>query len=251
MKWRTMACILLLLSMSVAMASALDISDSSEHFKVSYTDPLARPVNNDSLLDVLESAYSHVNGYFGTCPDHIEAIVIGDRDMDKVGKQVDSFFAWNKAMSAIILRQGTLKNKTLLPVIVSHEMTHLAINNILGHKDPEEFHWLEEGICMVVSREPLDDADVSKYIVGHGFLNTSTIFGAIKSENCTVSKNGYMNSFSLVKYMVQRYGLDAVKHMLECPENSFDKAFQEYAGEDFGLFYDEWKANVIKTAPGR
>jgi hypothetical protein len=251
MKWWAVACILLLLSMPVAMASALDIGDSSEHFKVSYTDPLARPVNNDSLFDVLESAYDHVNGYFGTCPGHIEVIVIGDRDMDKVGKQVDSFFAWNQAMSAIILRQGTLKNKTLLPVIVSHEVTHLAINDILSHKDPEEFHWLEEGICMAVSREPLDDANVSRYIVGHGFINKSAIFTAIKSENCTVSKNGYMNSFSLVKYIEQRYGLDAVLHMLECPENSFDKAFQKYSGEDFGIFYDEWKTNVIKNAKGR
>lgn len=250
MKWWAVACILLLLAMSVAMASALDIRDSSDHFKVSYTDPLARPVNNDSLLDVLESAYGHVNGYFGTCPDHIEVIVIGDRDMDRVGRQVDSFFAWNQAMSAIVLRQGTLKNTTMLPVIVSHEMTHLAINNILSHKDPAEFHWMEEGICMAVSQEPLDDADVSKYIVAHGFLNTSTIFGAIKSENCTVSKNGYMNSFSLVKYIVQRYGLDTVIHMLECPENSFDTAFQENTGEDFGHFYNEWKNDVIKAAHG-
>jgi hypothetical protein len=251
MKWRAMACILLLLSMSVAMASALDIGDRSEHFKVSYTDPLARPINNDSLLNVLENAHGHVNGYFGTCPGHIEVIVISDQDMDKFGKQVDSFFAWNKAMSAIILRQGTLKNKTMLPVIVSHEMTHLAINNILGHKDPEEFHWMEEGICMAVSREPLDDADVSKYIVGHGFLNTSTIFGAIKSKNCTVSKNGYMNSYSLVQYMIERYGLDAVIHILECPENSFERAFRQYAGEDFEPFYDEWKANVTKIARDR
>lgn len=250
MKWWAVACILLLLAMHITTASAASTGEGPGHFKVTYADPLARPADNDSLRCVLEGAYDHVNGYFGTCPDHVEVIVINDKDMDKLGKEVDSFFAWNKQLSAIVLRQGSLKNHTLLPVLAGHELTHLAINNILGNKDPEEFHWMEEGICMVVSREPLDDADVSKYIVGHGFLNTSATFGAIKSENCSISKNGYMNSFSLVKHMVQRYGIAAVINMLDCPETSFEQAFQQNTGETFESFYDEWKNSVTKTAHG-
>jgi hypothetical protein len=248
MKWGMVACILLLLAMPIATASAAATGEGSGHFKVTYADPLARPADNDSFPGVLEGAYDHVNGYFGTCPDHVEVIVIDDKDMDKVGKEVDSFFAWNKQLSAIVLRRSSLKNYTLLPVLARHELTHLAINNILSKKDPEEFHWMEEGICMVVSQEPLKDAEVSRYIVSHGFLNTSATFGAIKSENCSISKNGYMNSFSLVKYIVQKYGIATLIDILECPETSFDQAFQQNTGENFESFYDEWKNSVTKTA---
>jgi len=250
MKWGMVACILLLLVMPVAMVNATGLGDNSRHFNISYADLRARPMDSDNLSTVLESAYDHVNGYFGTCPDRVEVIVIDDKEMDKIGKQVDSFFAWNKQLSAVILRQGTLKNDTLLPVLARHELTHLAINNILDNKDPKEFHWMEEGICMVVSQEPLDDADVSRYIVSHGFLNTSATFAAIKSENCSISKNGYMNSFSLIRYMAQRYGIDTVINMLECPETDFNRAFRQNTGEDFEAFYDEWKNSVTETAHG-
>ncbi len=243
------ACILLLFVLSAVAANAEAMGDTPGHFTVTYTDPAADHINNAELLNILERAYGQVNGQFGTCSDHVEVIVITDRDMDdKAGKQVDSFFAWNKQLSAIVLRQSTLKNITSLPVIAAHELTHLAINDILCKKDPREFHWMEEGIAMAVSKEPLADTDVSDYIVSHGFLNTSETYKAIKDENCSISKNGYMNSYSLVKYIVQRYGIGAVINMLECPEASFDKAFQQYTGEDFPQFYAEWKKSVLATA---
>lgn len=250
MRWWAMACAFLLLAMTATTANAVNMGDSTRHFNVTYCDSRSNRMNNADFLSSLEESYDYVNGYFGSCPDHVEVIVIDDKDMDKFGKQVDSFFAWNQQMSAIILRQGTLKNRTLLPVIVSHEMTHLAVNDILCKKDPADFHWAEEGISMTISKEPLEDADVSKYIVSHGFLNTSEIFSAIKNENTSISKNGYMNSYSLVKYIEQRYGINTVINMLECPETSFDKAFKQYTGEDFQPFYAEWKKSVMTTALG-
>jgi hypothetical protein len=107
---------------------------------------------------------------------------------------------------------------------------------------------MEEGICMAVSKEPLDDAEVSRYIVSHGFLNTSEIFSAIKSEDVSISKNGYMNSYSLVRYIVHRYGINILINMLECPDTSFDKTFRQYTGEDFPTFYNEWKDNIKTTS---
>lgn len=247
MKRRAVACILLLLALLAVTASAADTRESAGHFNITFSNGSAYNPENTSLDGTLEEAYGQVNWFFGSCPDHIDVIVLDDSDMDQVGKQVDSFFAWNKALSAIILRQRICKNDTQLPVISRHEMTHLAVNEILCKKDPSEFQWMEEGISMVVSKEPLDDADVSKYIVSHGFLNTSEIFSAIKSENVSVSKNGYMNSYSLVRYIVHQYGINVLINMLESPETSFDKAFRQYTGEDFPTFYAEWKDQVNRT----
>ncbi len=248
MGWLAAACVIVLLVMLAGTANAVNIGGNTGHFDVTYTTGTADNKDDSSLLHTLEDAYDHVNGCFGTCPAHAEVIIVDDKAMDKVGGQVDSFSAWNTMFSAIILRQKTLKDNASLTVLAEHEMTHLAINEILFKKDPGDFHWMEEGICMVVSKEPLDDATVSKYIVGHGFLNTSEIADAVKDENCTTSKNGYMQSYSLIKYIVQRYGMKTIISLIQCPETSFEKAFNENTGQDFPVFYDEWESRVKKMA---
>ena len=243
-----MACMIMLLVMLAGTANAANLNEKAGHFDVTFTTGTADNPDETGLLNTLESAYDYVNGCFGTLPGHAEVIIVDDKAMDELGEQVDSFSAWNKMISAIILRQKTLKNNASLTVLAEHELTHLAINEILSKKDPDEFHWMEEGICMVISKEPLSDANVSKFIVSHGFLNTSGIADAVKSENCTTSKNGYMQSYSLIKYIVQRYGLNTVISLITCPETDFEKAFRQSTGEDFPSFYNEWEKNVKKIA---
>src|SRR5271157_94412 len=251
MRWLAAACILILLLAFATTAHALSIGQGTLHFNVTFYNGTGRDNKNATLFHVLEGSYDYVNGYFGTCPRHVEVIVVDNKAMDEAGKHVDSLSAWNEEMSAIVLRQDSLKNESYLPVLVRHEMTHLAINDILNKKDPSDFHWMEEGICMFVSKEPLGDVNVSRYIVGQGFLNTDEIYPAIKNENCSISKDGYMQSYSLVKYIAERYGMSAIIRMLECPETSLEKAFLQCTGEDFPTFYGEWKDHVLKTASGK
>lgn len=250
MRWLAAACILILLSAFAMTAHALSAGQGTLHFHVTYGNGTGRDHKNTTLFHVLEGSYDYVNSYFGTCPRHVEVIVVDNKAMDEAGKQVDSLSAWNEEMSAIILRQDSLKNQSYLPVLVKHEMTHLALNDILCKKDPRDFHWMEEGICMLVSKEPLSDVNVSRYIVGRGFLTTGEIYPAIKNEDCGISKDGYMQSYSLVKYIVDRYGMGALIRMLECPETGLEKAFMQCTGEDFNTFYGEWKDHVAKTASG-
>jgi len=240
MGWTAVSCALALTLLLAGTASA-----DAGHFGISFRD--CPETASSGLQAALDAAYGRVNGTFGTCPDHVEVVIISDGAMDKVGKHVDSFSGWNKEFSAIVLRNSSINNCSSLPVLASHELTHLAVNEMLSKKDPSEYHWMEEGICTWISREPLDDADVSHYIVGHGFLDTAGIYDAIKSEDCAVSKNGYMQSYSLVKYMERRYGLEIIKKLLECPEESFDAAFLQCTGVSFASFYGDWKTRVMAS----
>lgn len=237
MGWTAVSCTIALLLLLAGTAGA-----DTGHFGLTFKD--CPDIGASGIPAVLETAYGQVNGLFGTCPGHVEVIIISDEAMDKVGRQVDSFSGWNKEFSAIVLRNKSIYDPPSLQVLAAHELSHLAVNEILSKKDPAEFHWMEEGICTLVSREPLNDTDVSRYIVEHGFLDTEGIYDAIKSEDCAVSKKGYMQSYSLVKYMQGRFGPDMVKKLLECPEESFDDAFQQCAGESFASFYESWKAHV-------
>jgi hypothetical protein len=245
--WMAIGCIVLLLA--AGMASAASTGETTRHFDITYGS-MPQQTGTDDPGRILERAYNNVNSLWGTLPDHIKVIVVGKKSMDQVGEHVEAFSAWNRDSSSIVLRQETLKDKKSLDVVVEHELCHLAMNPLLADKGGKEFAWMEEGTCMVISNEPFSDSKVSKYIVDKGFLTPTQITSAVDSDNYNESKNGYMQSYSLVKYIKERYGINAIVRMIKSPEKNFEIAFLKSTGEDFQSFYREWQAYVRATATG-
>jgi hypothetical protein len=176
-------------------------------------------------------------------------VVDGD-DMDNVGKHVEAFSAWNSKSSTIVLRGETLKDKKSLGVVAKHEICHLALNDIIEKKGSHDYAWMEEGTCMVVSKESLDEQKISKYITSHGFMSLPEIAKAIDSDDYAVCKNGYLQSFSLCKRITERYGMSTLVNIIKSPNTNFEQAFRRYTSQDFGQFYREWKASVEAKAKG-
>ncbi len=245
--WAAFSCILLILL--AGTANAMSPGEKTKHFDIYYPASM-QDGGSGGIGPLMEDAYSEINSYYGTCPEHIKVLVVGKKTMDKVGEHVEAFSAWNNKSSAIVLREESMKDKKSLKVVVEHEISHLGINNILANKDPKEFAWMEEGICMVFSKEPFSDQKISKFIVGRGFLSPGEIASAVDSENYNVTKNGYIQSYSLVKYLTLRFGSGAIVNMLKCHESNFDKAFAECTGEDFSTVYRQWQSYVKNTASG-
>lgn len=237
MKWMALVCVLLLM--------AVGVGEKTDHFNVKYED---MKYLSPGTGKVLETAYHKVNGYLGTLPPSIKVVVVADEKMDKVGKHVEAFSAWNSQSSTIVLRDETVKDKQSLPVVATHEICHLGLNEILNNKEENGYSWMEEGICMVISDEPLDDVKVSRYIVSHGYLNTKEIGDAVDSNNYNVTKNGYLHSFSLCKYIAKTYGMKTLVDIVKSPGMSFDDAFFRYTGTDFKTFYEDWVRHVQKVA---
>jgi hypothetical protein len=246
-RYMAVACIILLII--VGAAGALATGERTKHFDIVYATGL-QPADGDRLAHTLENAYDEINGYYGTLPDRVKALVVGKKAMDEVGPHVEAFSAWNKRSSAIVLREETLETdkQPVLDVVVKHELSHLGINNILCNKEPKQFAWMEEGLCMVLSKEPLSDRKVSKFIQKQGFLSPPEIADAVKNENYNVTKDGYLQSWSLINYMVRTFGTRRVIDMLRCPENNFDEAFKLNTGMDFGSFYKQWEDHVAEEA---
>lgn len=245
--WMAVTCILLL--MLSGTAAAMNVGETTRHFDVYYADPSIAG-SNDGVGQTLEKAYNEINGYLGTCPGRIKVLVVGKKTMDQVGEHVEAFSAWNNKSSAIVLRQETLGNKKSLKVVSGHEICHLGLNNILAMKDSKSISWMEEGTCMVFSKEPFSDAKVSKYILGKGFMTPSEIASAVNDDNYNVTKNGYMQSYSMVRFMVEKFGVDAVVNIFKTRETNFERAFMECTGTDYGTFYAQWQAHVKNAASG-
>jgi len=189
MRW-IVAVICLLLIVSVGVANA-KVVETTPHFDITYLSGIT-PAGASTLGNVLENSYETVNRVFGTCPScHIKVLVVGKKAMDSVGEHVEAFSAWNQKSSAIVLRESSINDKKSLAVVTKHEITHLALNNILENKKNDEFEWMQEGTAMLISREPLDDQKISRYIVSKGFLTPSEIQPAVDSDKYDVTKNGY------------------------------------------------------------
>ncbi len=245
--WMAVFCIALLLL--AGTASALTPGETTRHFDIFYANPSADNGYN-GLGQTLESSYGEINELLGTCPGHIKVLVVGKKTMDQVGEHVEAFSAWNNKSSAIILRQETISDKKSLKVVSGHEICHLGINNILAAKDSKDFSWMEEGTCMVFSKEPFSDEKVSKYILGKGFLTPKEIASAVNDENYNVTKNGYMQSYSLIRFMVEKFGQETVVDIFKSRQTDFEKAFIESTGTDFGTFYAQWRSHVKAAASG-
>ena len=241
MKWMALVCI------ALALAVVGSVGETTTHFNVKYSDPAAA---TPGAGQTLEDAYKAVNNYFGNLPKSIKVVVVDGDEMDNVGKQVEAFSAWNHRSSTIVLRDKTLKDKKSLDVVARHEICHLALNDLLERKGEKDFAWTEEGICMVVSREPMDDVKVAKYIVAHGFKSPAEIAKAIDSDDYPTCKNGYLQSYSLCKFIASRFGLGALVRMVKSPTASFDAAFRQQTGASFDTVYKAWKASVTENARG-
>lgn len=242
--WRLLACILAL-ALVAGTGVMAGVGEKTTHFSIKYSDSSAL---TPGIGRILEDSYRAVNGYFGNLPGSIKVVVIDGDAMDNIGKHVEAFSAWNHKSSTIVLRGETLKDKKSLGVVTKHEICHLALNDILEKKGEKGFAWLEEGTCMVVSKEPLDSVKMSRYIVSHGFMTLPEIAKAIDSDDYPVTKNGYLQSYSLCRYIVDRFGMKALVGIIKTPKSDFDSAFRQYAGTDFQTFYDQWKAWVEADA---
>jgi len=240
MKWMAVMCVFLVLL--AGTAGAMSMGERTKHFEIYYVG--TPPGGLNGVGQALENAYKEMNGYLDACPGQIKVLVVGKKTMDQVGEHVEAFSAWNTQSSTIVLREETIKNKKSLDVVARHEICHLGLNNIMARKQSKDFSWMEEGVSMVLSKEPFSDAKVSRYILSKGFMSPKEIADAVSSDNYNISKNGYMQSYSLVKYMAQRFGVNAVVNMLKCTETDFEKAFMMYTGMDFGTFYRQWQGFV-------
>jgi hypothetical protein len=224
------------------------IGEKTTHFSVKYDESTDF---SPGCGRTLEDCYKVINGYFGNLPKSITVTVIDGAKMDSIGQHVEAFSAWNSKSSRIVLRDKTLKDKKSLGVVATHEICHLALNDILEKKGGHDYAWMEEGTCMVLSKEPLDDVKVAKYIVANGFMDLPGIAKAIDNDEYAITKNGYLQSFSLCKYIKDHFGVQALVNIIKNPSPDFKTAFLKATGKKFNGVFDDWKASVEAKSHGK
>jgi hypothetical protein len=124
-----------------------------------------------------------------------------------------------------------------LDTLLHHEIAHLLLARAAGGGSVPR--WFNEGVATVAAREwgVEDSARVALATIGRGPRTLSEVNAAFSGDAAAASR-GYAVSAALVRYLLRRFGDDAVGRILArvAAGMDFDDAFDAATGETTGGF---------------
>lgn len=152
----------------------------------------------------------------------------------------------SKLIQTFITAKGFLSN------ILPHEMAHIIFREMVGFNNGCIPLWLEEGVASYQEQERnFVKSDLANKIKQGSFLSLNKLssFNVANLRLQTDVRLFYVESFSLVKYLIATFGKD--KFVLFC-QNLRDKRnltralVKTYSFADLKDFEDSWKRYILK-----
>jgi tetratricopeptide (TPR) repeat protein len=205
------------------------IKESTAHFTAIF-DGYTQGGLSRQVLGLLEEAYSKIGSDMGHFPrDPVTVILYGERDFVEVLQKPE----WAGAVYDGKIRlpvKGAGANPDALRHILFHEYTHALVHDIA----PNCPVWINEGLAEYFSRPPTDT--INQVIP---LVQLEKPFSRIKAVPLDTA---YLESYSAVRHLVERYGLYRVKGMLEYlgAGRPLNDAFVDAFGESYDRFVAEW-----------
>lgn len=132
------------------------------------------------------------------------------------------------------------KKSDIVPIVV-HETAHTFVSQI----NKRCFYWINEGICQFVEKRKFDKPISKKE--WSWFKKNDILTDAEISWPAIIEHEGYKISFFLTKYIIKKYGKEAVIKLLEIRRDSKDKKLKQKMGKILGGDLDNFLAEFEKT----
>lgn len=216
----------------------------THHFTLQYDAGKDEAIGN-KILDVLEEAYSDVNTDLAHYPDRNTVVVLYT---GKAFRETTQGPDWSGGLydGKIRLPVGGIKDVTAeLKAVLYHEYAHVVIRSLTqGKRVPM---WLNEGIAEYegakFAARPLKE--LTNAIKEGKLIPFNKLEGSFSELSGKESYLAYLQSYSLVKYIIDRFGLHAVREVLENIgrgdriEKALNRALEPY-GLDYTGLAAEW-----------
>jgi hypothetical protein len=225
------------------------ITRSDSHFIFRYHPqdfPYIKPI-----MKKAEMLWTEITHDIGTVPTQPITVIMAFTEMDFNQFQPGShpFPDWVQGVAYPNQNLMVIRSPRLLPgyqkdtvQVFTHELTHL----ILAHKfkDQPIPRWLNEGLAMYESYEwhPSQDILMGKYVLSRRLIPLNELTRAFSAPFSEVQQ-AYLQSYSLVNYMISKHGLEAFHHLLTLLSHgeSFDLAIQQVFNLSPEEFETQWK----------
>ena len=127
---------------------------------------------------------------------------------------------------------------------MTHELTHIVVNQVTFNPYNELPVWLNEGLAMY-SEGPLSSQFTIPLTsaISHNTLISVRSIASPFSANSDKANLSYAESYSLVDYLVKQYGPDKMLNLLDAFKqgSTYDGAFQKVYGFDMDGLNSQWK----------
>lgn len=196
------------------MLSREERSSQSPHFDLRYEKSMR--LDEERLRKILELCYFDVGNDLKYFPDSKTVIFFYSydnfRNIFKTPSIVRAFYDGN----IHIPLPGTISNEEELAGYIYHEYTHAAISAMTNNNCPV---WLSEGLAVWEEYKGKDDAVselLSKSIDENTVFSINTLEKEFKNKNGDekMQRSHYLLAYSIVKYMVDNWGIEGVRNLL-------------------------------------
>lgn len=222
--------------------------DATYRFNIQY-DAESDEALGKAVLDILEEAYSDVNLDLAHYPEGNTVVILYTK---KAFKEATLSPDWSGGLydGKIRLPIGGIKDiNPELKAVLYHEYTHVVVRSIT--KGKKVATWLNEGIAEYEGARfavrPM--REFGRTAKEGGLLPIKRLEGELSGLTGKESSLAYLQSYSIVKYIIDKFGLHAVRSMLENigrGEKTGDAV--KKALDIYGLDYDglvaEWKKSI-------
>ncbi len=219
------------------------ITRDSSHFTVKFDG------DEDHTLwgrvsEILEDAYREIGQKFSYYPSKPITVVLHSRETFRAATGSP---AWSDGLFDMIggrikvPTQGALTDQAWLTRVLRHEYVHALLHDRMGGRLGAVPTWLNEGLAMQLAGDPWPDLD--KVIHGQvTLINLSSLEGMWMGFPSNVATVAYLEGNSATAYMIDRYGMDKVREILDRLSNGqpIGAAIQDRLFISYEQFQDRW-----------
>ena len=218
------------------------------HFQLSFVDGDQNANLATAILETLEDAYTELGADLAYYPDvRVPVLLYSRKDFSSLTRSPD--WAGGVYDGKIRLPLGGMHHMTdQLAAILYHEYSHVLVHFLANRNVPV---WLNEGLAELAGRRiyPVPLVDLKKALDESQLLpweDLAAPFSGLASDRVRL---GYEQSYSLVHFMVDRFGWHKMTQLLELLgtrkewQAAIAEVYRDY-GLDWPAILAEWRASL-------
>jgi len=222
--------------------------ESRGHFQLSFVDGKQVAELAPRILETLEDAYTELGSELAYFPDiKVPVLLYLKKDFSAVTNSPDWAGGVYDGKIRLPLR-GMHRMSDQLAAVLYHEYMHVLVHFMAGRRAPV---WLNEGLAEIAGRRlysppthHLQQAAQREDVLGWDTL--AKPFSSLPSDKVLLA---YEQSYSLVNFMVDRYGWHKIPELLKSIgkrkpwQDAIADVYQDY-GLDWPTILREWQASL-------
>jgi hypothetical protein len=133
---------------------------------------------------------------------------------------------------------------------MSHELTHIVINQVTFNPYSGLPVWLNEGLAMYSegALTPQFSVPLANAVSAGALISVRSLSSPFSADSAKANLS-YAESYSLVNFLVKQYGADKMSELLDTfrQGSAYDNAFQKTYGFDLDGLQTGWKTSLSRS----